>query len=296
MKKSTRAFALLTLSAALAACSSVPERNAALDQARTRYAAAQADPQVVKLAPDELKLAGEALRNADQARSAGGSPATVDHLAYLTTQRVAIAQETASSKAAQAVTAGAAAERDKLRLTQRTNEADLAQQQLAQSQQSNARKTSELAAADASAQRDQARVSDLESQLKELNARKTDRGMVVTLGDVLFDTGQAKLLVGSRPNMAKLADLFKSNPQRRASIEGFTDSVGGAAANMDLSQRRAAAVMSALVDLGVPADRLTTKAFGADQPVASNGTAAGRQLNRRVEIVFAPEVSALSMQ
>ena len=296
MKNSTRTFALLTLSAALAACSSVPERNAALDQARSRYAAAQADPQVAKLAPDELKLAGEALRNADQARSAGGSPATVDHLAYLTTQRVAIAQETASSKAAQAVTAGAAAERDKLRLTQRTNEADLAQQQLAQSQQSNARKTSELAAADASAQRDQARVSDLESQLKDLNARKTDRGMVVTLGDVLFDTGQAKLLVGSRPNMAKLADLFKSNPQRRASIEGFTDSVGGAAANMDLSQRRAAAVMSALVDLGVPADRLTTKAFGADQPVASNGTAAGRQLNRRVEIVFAPEGGALSMQ
>ena len=295
MNTRTPTFALLTLTAALAACSSVPERNAALEQARGSYNSAQADPQVARLAPDELKRAGEALRVADQARASGDSVASVDHLAYLTTQRVTIAQETASSKAAQAVTAGAAAERDKLRLAQRTNEADLAQQQLAQSQQSNARKSSELAVADATAQRDQARVSDLESQLKDLNAKKTERGMVVTLGDVLFDSGQSKLLVGSQPNMVKLAEVFKRNPQRRASIEGFTDSVGGAAMNMDLSQRRASAVMSALVDLGVPADHRTTKAFGAGQPVASNGTAAGRQLNRRVEIVFAPESGGLSM-
>ncbi len=295
MNSRTHTFALLTLTAALAACSSVPDSNAALERARGSYNSAQADPQVARLAPDELKRAGEALRVADQARASGGSVASVDHLAYLTSQRVVIAQETASSKAAQAVTAGAAAERDKLRLAQRTNEADLAQQQLAQSQQSNVRKSSELAVADATAQRDQARVSDLESQLKDLNAKKTERGMVVTLGDVLFDSGQAKLLVGSQPNMVKLADVFKRNPQRRASIEGFTDSVGGAAMNMDLSQRRASAVMSALVDLGVPADHLTTKALGAGQPVASNGTAAGRQLNRRVEIVFAPEAGALSM-
>lgn len=295
MNNRTHTFALLTLTAALAACSSVPESNAALERARGSYNSAQADPQVVRLAPDELKRAGEALRVADQARSAGGSLASVDHLAYLTTQRVVIAQETASSKAAQAVTAAAAAERDKVRLAQRTSEADLAQQQLAQSQQSNARKTSELAAADAGAQRDQARVNDLESQLKDLNARKTDRGMVVTLGDVLFDTGQSKLLIGSQPNMAKLAELFKRNPQRRASIEGFTDSVGGAASNMDLSQRRASAVKTALVGLGVASDHLSTQAHGEDQPVASNDTAAGRQLNRRVEIVFAPESGGLSM-
>lgn len=292
----TRTFALLALTGAMAACSSTPDRNVALEQARAGYSAAQADPQVVNLAPVELKLAGDSLRAADQARTEGKPTATVDHLAYLSGQRVLIAQETASSKAAQAVTAGAAAERDKMRLAQRTTEADLAQQQLSQSQQSNARKTTELAAADAGAQRDQARVSDLEAQLKELNASKTDRGIVVTLGDVLFDSGRSTLLPGSAPNMSKLAEVFKRNPQQRASIEGFTDSVGGEASNLDLSQRRAGAVKSALVGLGVPVERLSTQAHGEQQPVADNSTAAGRQLNRRVEIVFAAAAAELSMK
>lgn len=110
---------------------------------------------------------------------------------------------------------------------------------------------------------------------------------MVTLGDVLFNSGQARLLPGAAHNLARLADVFKSDPQRRAAIEGHTDSVGGASANRDLSLRRADAVMTALVNLGVPADRLSTRGFGEDSPAASNDSAAGRQLNRRVEIVFA---------
>ena len=87
--------------------------------------------------------------------------------------------------------------------------------------------------------------------------------------------------------MVKLADFFKRNPQRTALIEGFTDSTGNANANYDLSGRRANAVLTALVNLGVPAGRLNTRANGADSPTADNSTAAGRQLNRRVEIVIA---------
>ena len=229
--------------------------------------------------------------------------ATVDHLAYLTVQRVTIAQDTATSRAAQAVTAGAAVERDRMRLEQRTSEADTAERQLAASQRSNARKTAELAEADAAAQRDRARVerrdarvSDLETQLKELNARKTDRGMVVTLGDVLFDTGQARLLPEGSRNMVKLADVFRQDPRRRASIEGYTDSTGNAGANIELSSRRAIAVRTALMDLGVAADRLSTQAHGAEHPAASNATAAGRQMNRRVEIVFAPQADDVSLR
>jgi outer membrane protein OmpA-like peptidoglycan-associated protein len=291
-----RLFALATVAAALTACATAPERNLALDQARGRFNAAQGDPQVSALAPDELKRAGEALRLAEEARRGGAPAPTIDHLAYMTAQRVTIAQETASGKASQSVIAGAAAERDKMRLAVRTAEADASQQQLALSQQSNARKTAELAVADANVAREQARVDrrdarvvDLESQLKELNAKKTDRGMVVTLGDVLFDSGQSRLLPDSGRNMSKLADFFIRNPGRSASIEGYTDSVGAASINLDLSERRANAVRTALVSLGVTGDRLVTRAHGEENPAATNSTPAGRQMNRRVEIVFAAQ-------
>jgi outer membrane protein OmpA-like peptidoglycan-associated protein len=283
----TRIFCTAALAATLAACSSIPDRNAALEQARSQLSTAQNDPRVAALAPDELKQASDSLRAADQAWNDHGSLAQVDHLAYIASQRVVIAKETASSKDSQSVTAGAAAERDKTRLALRTNEADMAQQQLAMSQQSNAQKNIELAA-------NQAQVNSLETQLKDLNAKKTDRGMVVTLGDVLFDSGKSRLLPTGAHNMAKLSDFFKRNPQRKASIEGYTDSVGGASANQALSEQRAHAVMAALVNLGVPTDRLSTQAFGEASPVADNGTAAGRQLNRRVEIVFTPQPGDLS--
>ncbi|HEU0199945.1 MAG TPA: OmpA family protein [Burkholderiaceae bacterium] len=339
----TRFVLLATVAATLAACSSIPDRNSALDQARGRFNSAQSNPQIVTLAPDELQRAGESLRVAEQTWTEGGTPATVDHLAYMTAQRVTIAEESASSRAAQAITAGAAAERDKMRLAMRTSEADKAQQQLAVSEQNNAQKTAELAAADAAAERDKmrlamrtgeanqaqqqlalseqnnaqkaaelaaadaaavregarlerrdAQVKDLETQLADLNAKKTERGIVVTLGDVLFDSSQSRLLPAGSSNMVKLADFFKRNPERTASIEGHTDSVGAADANYTLSERRANAVRTALVNLGVPADRLSTRAHGEDNPVADNGTAAGRQMNRRVEIVFARQNEEVS--
>lgn len=294
-----RILVLTALATALAACSSLPDRNSALEQARARVSAAQSDPQVMTLAPEELKHATESLRNAEQAWTAGAKPATVDHLAYMTGQRVTIAKDTASSLASQAITAGAAAERDRMRLALRTAEADAAQQQLATSRESNVQKSAELAAAEANALREKerlgrrdARVEDLESQLKDLNAKKTDRGTVVTLGDVLFDTGQARLLPSGNRNLIRLAEVMKGNPMATAMIEGHTDSVGSANSNYALSQRRANAVKAALVNLGVPANRLSTQAMGPDMPAADNSTASGRQMNRRVEIIFAPQPAA----
>lgn len=269
-----RILVVATLAAVLAACSTVPERNSALEQARDRYASVRADPQVNALAPDELKNAGESLRAAEKAMADGSPASTIDHLAYMTAQRVVIAQETASSRASQAITAGAAAERDKLRLSMRTAEADTAQRQLAQSRQE--------------VQRSDARISSLEAELREPNAKETPRGMVVTLGGVLFRTGQAQLLPASASDMSKLADFLKRNPERTASIEGHTDSVGNANANRLLSERRAQAVMTALVRMDVAADRLRTQGFGEENPIASNDHATGRQMNRRVEVVIAP--------
>lgn len=285
----TRILLLTVLSATLAACSSVPDRNIALDDARARYTAAQNDPQVAALAPTELKLAGDSLRVAEQSWSDRAVPATVDHLAYLTTQRVTIARETASSKASQAITAGAAAERDKMRLAVRTSEANVAQRQLAVAD-------AQLAAADAEVLREKARIGTLEAQLRELNAKQTDRGMVVTLGDVLFESGQSRLLAEGARNVAKLADFLKRNPQQAVLIEGYTDNVGSAASNFELSEQRANAVKLALLNMGVPVERLRIRAHGEDDPTASNGTAAGRQMNRRVEIVFSPQRDGISLR
>ncbi len=327
-QRSTLALAALAL---LAACASVPERNAALDSARSNYEIAQGQNRVVMLAPEELKRANEALRAAELAKSNGAAPTTVDHLAYMAQQRVTIAQASADSRAAQAVTAGAGAERDRMRLALRTQQADVAQRQLASaerdntrtqqqladsrqnnartaaalqsSQQNNAVQAAELDKATAAAQADRdrlarrdAQVGDLQAQLRAIDARKTERGIVVTLGDMLFSTGQARLQGDGAVKMTKLAEFLKRNPNRRASIEGYTDSVGSADSNQALSDRRAHAVMDALVEQGVPSNRLSTEAFGERRPVASNDTVSGRQQNRRVEIVFGPEAGDLLLK
>jgi len=306
--------AVAAAAAAMAACSTAPERNVAFEQAQVRLRAAQADPQVVLHASEELRQADAALRRADIARSARVPLVEIDHLAYLASQRVTIAQETAVSRTAQAITAGAGTERERLLLAQRTQEADratqgaeratreaeLAKRQLATSEMQGQQKSAELAQADRAAAdgraqqaRSDARVEGLEQQLKAMDARQTERGMVVTLGDVLFDSGQSRLQPAGDVNIGRLADFMKGNPSRRAAIEGYTDSVGGSAGNQALSDDRAMAVKEALVGRGVGAERLSTFGHGERNPIASNTTAAGRQTNRRVEIIFPTEGTEL---
>lgn len=290
----TRSFSTALLAAALAACNTMPDRNPALEQSRNHLQSAQQDTQVRTLAPDELQRAAESVALASRAQARGDRTADVDHLAYMADQRVTLAQETASARGSQALVASAGAERDKTRLAMRTREADTATAAWAMSQQSGRRQQGELMDAQAQSTRGQARIDNLEAQLRQMGAKKTDRGMVVTLGGILFYTGQDRLLPAAQQDIRKLADFFKRNPARSAVIEGNTDSVGGQDANHGLSQRRADAVASALVQQGVAAERLQTAANGEDSPVATNNTAAGRQMNRRVEVIFAPQADTLS--
>ncbi len=291
---SIRLISTASLAAVLAACSSTPARNLAIEQSRNHLQSAQQDTQVRTQAPDELQRAAESLALALQAQTRGDGVADVDHLAYLADQRVNIAQETASARGSQALVAGAGAERDKTRLALRTREADTANAALAAAQQTNRRQQGQLMDAQAQGTRGQARIDDLEQQMHMMGAKKTDRGMVVTLGGILFYTGQARLLPAAQEDLRKLADFLKRNPTRSALIEGNTDSVGSLQSNQSLAQRRADAVASALVRMGVSADHLQTAANGEDSPVATNATAAGRQMNRRVEVIFAPQASTLS--
>lgn len=275
--------------AVLAGCNTMPTNNARLDDARNDYRVAQDDPQSRNLAGGELKLAGDALNKASDAWARGDSPARVDHLAYLAKQRVAIAREVGNQKAAELTVTNATAERDKVRLTARTNEADAAQRDatLAQSQAAAARlqaQASQQQTNDA-----QARNRQLEAQLMDMNAKKTDRGIVVTISDVLFDTDQARIKPGGMRNVEKLAGFLKDYPQRTARVEGYTDSTGSSDHNQQLSSMRAQSVQTALVDLGVPRDRVTMQGYGEAYPVAGNESAGGRQMNRRVEVILSDD-------
>lgn len=280
--------------AVLAACASPPPAHEALEEARSRLSDAQRQPQVAALAPSELARASEAVQQATQAQASGEGAARVSHLAYLGLQQVVIAEETASSRAAEAVVAGASAERDRLRLATRTRETELARARQSTAEADSAAKTEALSRAEAAtrnerelASRRERQVMDLETQLRDLDARFTDRGAIVTLGDLLFDTGEARLRPEGTRHLDRLATFLRRTPAGRAAIEGYTDNVGSALANQVLSTRRADAVMRALIELGVPADQLSTQGFGEENPVATNGTASGRQMNRRVEVVFA---------
>ena len=289
--------------AALAACSSTPPRNSMLDLARSDYSSAQADVQTRTLAPAELKQAADALALAEASLARDDRMAQVDQLAYLARQRVALAREAADRKASEAVVAEATAARDRMRLAARTREADDATQAAvsarrdaaaSQQQSATAQQQTALAQQQAAASRQQAgdaerRSQALEAQLRELDAKKTDRGLVITIGDVLFDTDRSELKTGGLRNIERLGSFLKEYPQRKAMIEGYTDSVGSDSHNQALSGRRADAVRAALVGMGVGGSQLLAQGYGEMHPVADNDSAGGRQMNRRVEIVLSDE-------
>jgi len=285
--------------AVLAACSTAPTQQ--LIEARSSYAAAQNDPQVVKFAAPELRQASAQLNEAELSASKGESEAQIDQLAYVAKQRVTIAQETAKQKTAELSAAGAAAEREKMRLDSRTAEADMATRAAAASKldaEASQRQSESSQRQSESLQRQtddaNAHSRRLEAQLKELDAKKTERGIVITLGDVLFDTNKSELKAGGMRNVQKLADVLKEYPQRNVLVEGFTDSVGSSEYNQDLSDRRARAVRTALQDTGVSRERISNRGYGKTFPVADNATAEGRQLNRRVEIIVSGEGKAIA--
>ena len=272
--------------AVLSGCNSTTH-NPTLAAAHSNYDAASGNSSVATLATLELKDASDTLARADQALSKGEDKSTVDHLAYLADQKVAIARETAKRKAAEASVANATASRTRVQLTARTAEADAAKQKVAIMQKTADQQTEELAAANANSASDQAIIAQQQMMLNELNAKQTERGLVITLGDVLFSTGKSQLKSGGINNVQKLADFLNQNPQRKVLIEGYTDSTGSDSFNQRLSEQRADSVRNALVNnMGVRSDRVSTRGYGEQFPVARNDNSTGRQLNRRVEIIL----------
>ncbi len=282
MKKAYLTPVLLAITVLVGACSSGPRTTSLLDQTRSDYRIAQSNPNVASYAPLEMKQASDALAKANAASTDNDSAEKVDKLAYLAKQQIALTQEVAKRKAAEAEVATAGKVRDQIRLDQRTNEADQAKATAQQAQ-------GEAAEAQRLTQEAQARTAQLEAQLAELAAKKTERGMVITMGDVLFGTDLARLSADGMRTAQKLAAVLQQNPKRTVLVEGFTDSTGTAAHNQGLSERRAGAVQAALLELGVARERIAVRGYGQAYPIAANDTAPNRQLNRRVEIVLSDE-------
>lgn len=297
----------LAMAGFLTACATGPATNAQLEEARSAYASAAANANVVRSAPIELRQAQQALDKATAAAQSGEDLAEVNHYAYLARQRTAVAVQAGQIAQADAAIAQAQSTRDRILITARTREAEAerdaaqkariaADQARMSAEQSRTLAEQRLAAAQAAQGRAtaaDARASTLAAQLAELQAKPTERGMVLTLGDVLFDTDRATLKAGAMRTVDQLAQFLEANPEQKILVEGHTDSVGADAYNRELSLRRATAVQQALTDRRIAADRVAISGLGKAYPVASNGNAEGRQRNRRVEVIFSDETGAI---
>jgi outer membrane protein OmpA-like peptidoglycan-associated protein len=305
MKKLFQVTALTT-AVLLGACASAPgDPPPELVQARDAVRSAEVDPQVLASAPLELKRATESLNRANLLFNKKESLAEVASAATVAERQAQTAMEIARAKRAEEGIRAADTDRERVRADIQAAQAARAQNQAqmarAQASVAGARAasaearansaevqaaTAQASAADAQQQAAlaQQQALALQQQLTQIKAQQTDRGMLVTLGDVLFEFGRADVKPGAGADIGKLAEFLRQHPDRRIRIEGYTDSVGGADYNKALSQRRADAVRAALVAQGVPADRIDTAGYGKEYPVADNSSDTNRALNRRVEV------------
>jgi outer membrane protein OmpA-like peptidoglycan-associated protein len=278
----------------LAACSTTPTTTSTLDQARSDFVMANNTPQISTFAPLEFKQASDALNEANAAAAKNDSLEKIDRLAYIAKQKIATAMEVARAKSAEAKIAGAGRQRDALRLEARTNEADRARAEADAAKADAAAAQAAAANATERAANAEGRNAQLEAALNDLHAKQTERGMVITIGDVLFGTDQANLTPDGMATVRKLAVVMQQNPNRTVLVEGFTDSTGTVAHNQELSERRASSVASTLTSMGVARERVAMRGYGPSYPVAANDTANNRQMNRRVEIVLSNEGVAIA--
>ncbi|WPN65654.1 OmpA family protein [Pseudomonas sp. P9_35] len=230
----------------LAGCAATPE-NENLLQARGALASLLSKPESNTMAPIETKAAFDAVAKADLASNQNRTSPDIDQLAYIASQKAALAEQTILGRQAEAGLKAIDAERIQVQLDVRT-------QQL--------------------------------KAMQAMKAKPSDRGHVVTFGDVLFDTGKSVLKYTSQRDIQQLASFLNENPERKVRVEGFTDNTGGELLNLRLSEQRAAAVSRALEKQGIGAERISIKGYGMEFPITDNGTAQARQLNRRVEVII----------
>ncbi|WP_207389315.1 OmpA family protein [Marinobacter halodurans] len=268
VKRGGMLVALLCSSLVVASCATGPTAPMGAENVRGKLTTLQEDPNLADRARMELRDAEVAVRLAEQPLP-DDDAALGQHRVYMADRAVAIAEAKATTRYAEDQRTRFGEERAAARLNARTLEVSKAREDAAE------------AAALAMQQE-----AEYQSQIAALQAEVTDRGVVLTLGDVLFATGSAKLQGGASSNLNRLVDFLNQYPDRNAQIEGHTDNVGSADYNQRLSQDRADSVRHYLTQQGIASQRLSTSGLGMDRPVANNDTPTGRQQNRRVEIII----------
>lgn len=273
MKSSNRVLLSVAIAAILTACSSAPPRNESLETARTLV------PEVEKssragVAATDIANARKSLAAANALAESKGKRSDIEYEANNAVTSAQIANEKILTAQANEEIANGTAQRQAV---------------LIQARERESQRSADQASASA------ARADSLEAQLADLNAKKTERGLVLTLGDVLFDTGQATLKSGAYATLDRLATALRESSGRKVLIEGHTDNVGSDASNQGLSERRAQAVQSALTQRGVERSQLSALGKGENFPIASNDSADGRQSNRRVELIFSEDQARVAV-
>lgn len=265
---SATGLAMLSACALLAGCAGTghSEHAQQLDAARVSLQKVKNDPQVLRTAPLDVVRAGESLARAEGYSGYWGSGADVSHYALLSLRYGQIASEHSLLESNQERLASL--EQERLRLQQALRDAKL----LSIAQQGQAQ----------------------DEQMASLTRDQAERGLVMTLSDVLFEPGQATLNAAANRTLLKLAQFLQLNPRRIVRVEGYADNQGTGEQNLQLSLARAQEVANVMEDLGVNSKRIQVQGFGESYPLAENASRRGREQNRRVEIVFSDEQGNLS--
>jgi len=325
MKRSLKQISLILLLATLSACTAAPKKDLALERVRDDLNSLKSTPELAGYAPLALGEAERALRMAEQATGNEYYRSHLVYMADHRIQIAKAMAEREQNKQAldemedqhsgmlikasqlEAAQARQEAERARLLVATTAEEAQRAREEkeralkkeaesarvaeLATEEAQQARRLAESRASEAEFARREAelaseQISSLTRQLENLQLRQTESGVVVTLGDVLFASGQTSLVEGALSSLEEVVDLLQTEPDKKIRVEGHTDSSGDPEENIQLSKLRADAVRQALIDLGVAEDRITSEGMGEDFPIASNEDQEGRARNRRVDVIL----------
>jgi outer membrane protein OmpA-like peptidoglycan-associated protein len=287
-------------------CAASAQQRAARSQferAQAAYQQAEADPNVQMYAQGRLADAQKTLREAEQAKHSDERL----HLSYLAEKKALLASVTGATGKTEQNMEQLRRETSDVLLQKRDRELKAARTESdtkareaeqwrrlaeARAKDDEAKPRAARPADDAEAKAlaaEQAKAAALANELASLKAQHTDRGMVLTVGDVLFAAGRAEVGPGAQRSIDKLAEFLRAYPKRNVLIEGHTDNLGNEDFNVKLSQQRADAVRDLLTARGISPQRIRTKGYGPKFPVVDNDSAAGRQQNRRVEVLVLNE-------
>ena len=291
MTRLTRRLALagaLAVVGTFTACAST-QKPASLVEAETIYNRLTTTGATERAEADLIR-AREAISDAQRGISESGNKDYVNGLSNIALRAAQTAQATNERTLAMSATDSLTKERLRRSLSQSEQQNQLSAAENAALRERNERIAQQAdslrrANAEASARLDSA-LTRLRSLVTEItNLQETSRGLVISLSDILFDVNKATLKPGAESNVRRIAAILQQYPDKQISVEGHTDATGSDAYNQKLSEDRAASVRAALVAGGVSPSVITSRGFGKTQPVATNDTPAGRQQNRRVEVV-----------